>query len=350
MASSASFSASDLVPVVHHLGEIYDDEAAATKRYAAIAAKFRSLYGCDPAFYARAPGRVNLIGEHIDYCGYSVLPMAIQRDTVIAGNIQTSADVAHSIALRNTDDRYSVATFADSKALFTISKDHHWYKYVQCGFKGIFNALRRGGERAILHPQAGDDAASADDADFTLYHHHKLQLLVDGNVPPSAGLSSSSSLVCASALCASFSHSFLPVQPKRTLADICCKCERYVGTMGGGMDQAISFLSTAGAAQRIDFDPLVNTPVALPRDSVFVVCNSVFESEKAVSASQQFNLRVLECKLAALVLAKHFKMNVNIDSNKPVGGAMSVEQLTLKKVDESANVSGGMAQFVASAH
>jgi len=54
------------------------------RRYQKIKETFKRKYGCDPEFYARAPGRVNIIGEHIDYCGYGVLPMAVEQDIVIA--------------------------------------------------------------------------------------------------------------------------------------------------------------------------------------------------------------------------------------------------------------------------
>nr|XP_002732930.2 PREDICTED: N-acetylgalactosamine kinase-like [Saccoglossus kowalevskii] len=71
-------------------------------RYDRIQEIFRSKYDCDPAFYARAPGRVNIIGEHIDYCGYSVLPMAIEQDIVIAAAPTNTGQ----ITLVNTDPEY----------------------------------------------------------------------------------------------------------------------------------------------------------------------------------------------------------------------------------------------------
>jgi N-acetylgalactosamine kinase len=46
--------------------------------------RFKKLYGHIPKYYCRAPGRVNIIGEHIDYCGYSVLPAAIEQDFIMA--------------------------------------------------------------------------------------------------------------------------------------------------------------------------------------------------------------------------------------------------------------------------
>lgn len=71
-----------------------------------------------------------------------------------------------------------------------------------------------------------------------------LNLAVSGNIPPSSGLSSSSALVCASAL--SMSHSHGLSLSLENLAEICARCERHIGTQGGGMDQAISFLATKG--------------------------------------------------------------------------------------------------------
>ena len=339
MSASSSSSSSgqrvEHVPVLHSLSDIYADAVKAQQRYSALTAQFLRLYGCVPTFYARAPGRVNLIGEHVDYSGYSVLPMAIERDTVVAAAIlQTPSAAAsdpHPVQLANYDAAYPALTYNNSRQLFTIQQSHSWSKYVQCGFKGVFAAVR------AADAKGGGEGKD----DFVGYSHHALQLLVNGTVPPSAGLSSSSSLVCVSALTAAFAHGFHSRFSRRELADISSRCERYVGTMGGGMDQAISFLSERGVAQRIDFDPLVNTAVQLPHDAVFVVCNSLFESEKAVQAARQFNARVLECKLAAMLLAQHFQIAVRDGQ---------LQTLTLKKVQLSSGLScSQMVELLSSA-
>ena len=67
---------------------------------------------------------------------------------------------------------------------------------------------------------------------------------VYGLIPPSAGLSSSSALVCATAL--AFAHSNQLSFTKQQLADNCARSERYIGTEGGGMDQAIAMLANQG--------------------------------------------------------------------------------------------------------
>ena len=84
-ADSAAGAESQITPVavVQQLNNIYQDSgnSIAEKhkpRYENLARRFRELYGVRPAFYCRAPGRVNIIGEHIDYCGYSVLPAALE--------------------------------------------------------------------------------------------------------------------------------------------------------------------------------------------------------------------------------------------------------------------------------
>jgi galactokinase len=46
----------------------------------------------EPDFFVRAPGRVNLIGEHVDYSGYPVMPMAIERDTIIAIKVEKDSN------------------------------------------------------------------------------------------------------------------------------------------------------------------------------------------------------------------------------------------------------------------
>ena len=73
------------VPVVNDIKVVYGDQLGdAEERYARLIATFEEQYGGKPDFLARSPGRVNLIGEHIDYEGYSVLPMALALDTIVA--------------------------------------------------------------------------------------------------------------------------------------------------------------------------------------------------------------------------------------------------------------------------
>ena len=77
------------VPKVSKLSDVYDDnENSVATRYDTLVSAFKTQFeGEKPKTIARSPGRVNLIGEHIDYEGYSVLPMAIGLDVIVAVSV-----------------------------------------------------------------------------------------------------------------------------------------------------------------------------------------------------------------------------------------------------------------------
>ncbi|KAL8569623.1 hypothetical protein ACOMHN_057190 [Nucella lapillus] len=98
--------------------------------------KFKNRFGHDPVFYARSPGRVNLIGEHIDYSGYAVLPMAIEQDFVFA----VSPNSEGKIVLVNIKPEYK--EFSVAVKDISISKtDPQWFNYAMCGVKGTLEQV-----------------------------------------------------------------------------------------------------------------------------------------------------------------------------------------------------------------
>lgn len=258
---------------------------------------FTNEFQCEPSFIVRVPGRVNIIGEHIDYCGYPVLPMALEQDILVAVGITNDT----KLCLRNTNGKYlqydtTINTFEDIKIVPDDNGKPHWYNYVLCGIKGALEHLKN---------------------DF----QNGLQLLFDGNIPPASGLSSSSALVSASFL--AFLHGQSAELSKTDIASLCATCERYIGTQGGGMDQAIAFLGQKYSAQYITFQPLKASPVELPEDATFVVAHSLTEANKA--ATNDFNKRVMECRLAAQIIA----LREGLETNQKI--------ITLSQVQEKLN-------------
>lgn len=231
---------------------------------------FETKFGESPLFYAYAPGRVNLIGEHIDYCGYSVLPMAIEPNILAAVSVTSSG----TITLANTNPQYKDFTVLCSEDIAIDRDNPKWHYYFLCGVKGIQEK-------------------------FGITHLAGMSCVVDGTIPPSSGLSSSSALVCCAGLVTMEANQ--KSLSKVALAEICAKCERYIGTEGGGMDQSISFLAERGTAKLIEFQPLRATDVKLPTGAVFVISNCCVEMNKA--ASSHFNIRVVECRIATKMLA-----------------------------------------------
>lgn len=251
------------------------EDIPSDKRIDNLESVFYETFNDEPSFYVRVPGRVNIIGEHIDYCGYPVLPMAIDQDILIAVKVTDRL----ALQIRNVNSKYTSFDYdiEKKKDVFIENSNNgkpFWYNYVLCGIKGAFDYL----DQKIIHG---------------------IQIIVDGNIPPASGLSSSSALVSAACLCFLYAHGAKITKAEISL--LCAKCERYIGTQGGGMDQAIAFLAEKNCAQYITWKPLKATPVALPDKAVFVVAHCLAEANKA--ATNDFNQRVMECRFAAKILA-----------------------------------------------
>lgn len=293
-------------------------------------------------------GRVNLIGEHIDYEGYGVLPMAIRADTVVAIRVvpaasstttaggaapapePAAAESPTTLRLANLDSAaYPPAVFSADPDQPVDVANHSWGNYFLAAYKGVHDFLR--GRAVAGAATAGASAGGAPPTTATVPTPlPSLEVLVHGTVPLGSGLSSSAALVCSASLAILAAYGKVPPPArgpfawaaaaaaaaglggvgasrpvtKGEVADFSCKAERYVGVNGGGMDQAISVMARQGVAMLVDFDPVRASEVPLPRGALFVVGNSLAVSKKAETADKRYNLRVVECRLAAALLAR----------------------------------------------
>jgi galactokinase len=226
---------------------------------------FRTHFGAPAATaLVRAPGRVNLIGEHIDYNGLSVLPMALQRHVALL--LRPRAD--GTVRIVSLDPLFEPREFVVANTI-----PHYplgdWGNYV----KAPVQALAR--EYAAA---AGFDA------------------VLGSSVPVAGGLSSSSALVIAVAL--ALLHANGLTESPIALAERMAAAERYVGLQGGGMDQAICLGARPGTASRVDFHPLRLTPLPVPPGWRIVVASSLTRAEKSGGAKERYNRRTQECREA----------------------------------------------------
>jgi len=209
-----------------------------------------------------------------------VLPCAIEQDVLIAVRVLQPPE--RKLIIRNVNQHFKPLEIVLEPKFQINSASHHWTNYFLGGYKGILEHFE--------HPPIG------------------LQLLFDGTVPHGSGLSSSSAVVCASALATLRSLQRCPCisgtsLTRSMIADLAAKSERYMGVMSGGMDQAISMTAKAGYAKHIQFDPLTAKDVKLPGGVSIVVANTLVESAKYVTAATCYNRRVMECVLAAKLLS-----------------------------------------------
>ena len=223
----------------------------------------------DRSWRAIAPGRVNLIGEHTDYNGLPVLPIAIDRDIRIEFRVAGES----MVRLDSPSTRFEAFEFRLDRPIEAAAQGD-WSNYVRAAARGLL-------DHGIALPRGVTGR-------------------VTGNVPIASGLSSSSALVVAAAL-ALLKANGVEV-PRLELASLMARAERFVGLQGGGMDQAACLHGIAGHALRIDFDPLRVTPVAVPEGWRWVVASSLVRAEKSAGAREAYNERARECREALAVV------------------------------------------------
>lgn len=218
--------------------------------------EFRQRFGTAPRIF-RAPGRVNLIGEHTDYNQGLVLPAAI------------GMGVWAAVAPR-TDRKIVVYSrqFAEQSEFElneTAVKRGQWTDYVQ----GVALHLQKYG----LALQGAN-------------------ILIQGDVPLGAGLSSSAALeiAIAFALTELAEKRFDPID----LAKLCQKAENeFVGARCGIMDQFISAMGERAHCLMIDCRSLEYSSLRIPDDICLVVCNTMV---KHANASGEYNVRRAQCE------------------------------------------------------
>ena len=245
--------------------------------------KFREYCGSDPKFVVRAPGRVNIIGEHTDYNDGFVLPMAIDRAIWIA--LQPRQD--RQVKLYSMD--FNQEASFDFNQLVKI--DTSWIEYI----KGVAWVLEQAGY--VLSGWEG---------------------VLAGDIPIGAGLSSSAALEIATA-CAFSAVGKWPWEPL-AMAKLGKKVENiWMGVNSGIMDQLISAAGKAGHALLIDCRSLDIKPVPLPSRCSIVAMDTMTRHSLIDS---EYNTRRRQCQAAANFFGVPALRDVTLERYEAVGGQL----------------------------
>lgn len=231
-----------------------------------VAAQFREMFGTEPCIF-RAPGRVNLIGEHTDYNDGFVMPAAIGFCTWVA------AAKRNDRILEAYSDRFDDKINLSLDALAGPPRGH-WSDFV----RGVAATLQSAGHRVC-----------------------GANLVIHGEVPLGAGLSSSASLEVATALALMFSSGI--DLPRLEMAKLCQAAEhKYVGTRCGIMDQFVASFGAAGNALMLDCRSLGYQLLPVTQDLRLVVCNTMVRHELA---SGEYNRRRADCENGVRLLTPY---------------------------------------------
>jgi galactokinase len=254
-----------------------------------LKSEFRLRYAGEPRIF-RAPGRVNLIGEHTDYNEGFVLPAALDFATYVA-------------AAARDDRRIRVASLNFDRCLeFDLDdalqrSDNTWAKYVQ----GVGLILERLGYRLM-----GAD------------------LLIDSDVPVGAGLSSSAALEISTAfaLATLSGHAVDGMQ----LAKIGQTAEHeFASVRSGIMDQFVSVFGQANHALFLDCRSFEWSPIPVS-DAQFIICNTKAKHDLAES---EYNKRRSECETASKLLGKPSLRDVSLPEFEP--GSITMPEILKKR-------------------
>ncbi|WP_312605592.1 galactokinase [Kosakonia cowanii] len=257
-------------------------------------ALFAETFGYPATHTIQAPGRVNLIGEHTDYNDGFVLPCAIDYQTVISCKARDDRTVRVIAAdYDNQRDEFSL------DAPIVAHDSQQWSNYV----RGV-----------VKHLQQRD--ASFGGAD----------LVISGNVPQGAGLSSSASLeVAVGTVFQQLYH--LPLDGAQIALNGQEAENQFVGCNCGIMDQLISALGKKGSALLIDCRSLGTKAVSMPEGVAIVIINSNF---KRTLVGSEYNTRRQQCETGARFFQQKALRDVSLDQFNTV--ANELDPLVAKRV------------------
>lgn len=261
------------------LDEIYGDGAADQQdRYTAALDAFRAIYGPGPVWIFRAPGRVNLIGEHTDYNHGYVMPAALDKDVLLLARPREDG----AVHLANVEGDFPRRTFAVGPTIES-APNGDWSNYA----RGAAQELARTLDRSIH----GFDGLVSSAAPL--------------GVPRGAGVSSSSALTVVMAVALAHFAGWEPSPAQ--MAQFCSDAEWYVGTRGGIMDQFIALLGQRDHALFLDCRPVEGDfrtqTIPLPGEYRLLVANSGVHHS---NVRGEFNVRVASCRAGVALLRQEF--------------------------------------------
>ena len=231
-----------------------------------LSKRFQQLHGTRPKIF-RAPGRVNLIGEHTDYNDGYVMPIAIELYTwVAAGRRPDRILRVHSLHFGETIE-LPLDEFAGPPR-------QHWSDYI----RGVAAVLEASGQKLS-----------------------GANLVIQGQLPLGGGLSSSASLEISTALAMMWASNF--ELPPLEMVRACQRAEHeYAGTRCGMMDQFIITFGRLQHALMLDCRSLEYRLVPIPEHARVVVANSMLRHELAAG---EYNRRRADCEAGVRTLQRH---------------------------------------------
>lgn len=271
-----------------------DDAQAQEKRYVDIIDAFIERYGDKKLSLSRAPGRVNLMGRHIEHRGGGINVFATGCDTVIAASPRED----DFVNIADIEPSYPSVSFRIGETL-SLGASTSWLDYLASAPVRDALAASRGHwsnyvKSAVLRFQMASDLKLCG-----------MDIVCGGEVPVAAGLSSSSSIVVAVAESIVALNS-LNISVKE-FVDLCGEGEWFVGSRGGAGDHAAIKCGKRDSITHLDFKPFsIGTSVRFSPKYAIVVANSLEQAKKSEGGRDRFNAQVAAYEFAFMLIKRAF--------------------------------------------
>ncbi len=263
------------------------------ENYLTVLKSFIEKYGDKEVAISRAPGRINLMGRHIEHRGGNINTIAIHKETLMVASKRED----DRINISNTDEKFSDASFSVSEELGLYSAEL-WTDYIDS------NAVK---ERVAVSKGHWVNYVKSAALRFLFGNNEfgGMDIMCLGTVPVAGGVSSSSSIVVASAeLVCLFNNLDLSAEEFILL---CGQSEWYVGSRGGAGDHAAIKSGVINAFTPIAFEPVkVLEPINIPENYSVIVANSFIEAKKSEGAKDKFNQMVAAYEFGVMLVKKNY--------------------------------------------
>ena len=238
---------------------------------AEVSALFASQFGVEPSYVVASPGRINLIGEHVDYNSGFVLPAAIDKYMYVA--VSERSD--NALCMHAVDVNQSFQTSLLDPLQHT---NLGWPNYIL----GVIDALQIGG-----------------------YSVKGFNILITGNIPVGAGVSSSAALECATVFACKALFNF-DITKEAMVKTAQLAENKFVGVNCGVMDQFASMFGKADHVIKLDCADLSYTYFPFKLEGVSIVLFDTFVKHSL--ASSEYNTRRQECEAGLAAIRQQFKV------------------------------------------
>ncbi len=265
--------------------------------------EFISIYGSDRRLLIiRAPGRINLLGRHIEHRGGYVNVMAVNKEILMAAAPRADDQVS----LQNINDvEFPERKFRTSELIEDFAGTD-WIEFITSN-----NVQQK------LEKRPGDwSYYIRAPLSRLLFEENISQLkgmdcVITGDIPIGSGLSSSSALVVGSALASCVINNIDKTQSE--FIELCSESEWFVGSRGGGADHAAIFASEQAHFLKIGFFPFhIAQRVKIPDNLKIVIANSGAQAIKSAGAKDVFNQRVACYEFAQMLLKQLWEPAIKI--------------------------------------